>query len=144
MAKIVEIKLPEEFLLKISKLGSDFDYAAEEILKAGGEVALDTVKSKLDQVVGSKTKEPSRSTGELKRSLGVSPVKLGNDGNHNIKVGFSEPRSDGKSNAMLANVIEYGKHGQPAKPFIKPAKTASKKACAAAMEAKFDEVVKKL
>ena len=37
MAK-VDIKMPDEFLLKVSKLGSDFDPVAEKILKAGGEV----------------------------------------------------------------------------------------------------------
>ncbi len=47
------------------------------------------------------------------------------EGNHNIKVGFAEPRSGGGSNAKLANILEYGKHGQPAKPFLKPAKSAS-------------------
>ena len=45
---------------------------------------------------------------------------------------------------MIANILEYGKHGQPAKPFLKPAKSASKSACIAAMQQKFDEEVKKL
>ena len=38
------------------------------------------------------------------------------NGDFNIKVGFSEPRPDGESNAMLASILEYGKSGQPAKP----------------------------
>ena len=37
MAKC-EMKLPEEFLLKISRLGSDFDSVADSVLQAGGEV----------------------------------------------------------------------------------------------------------
>ena len=68
------------------------------------------------------------------QSLGVSPVKLNRDGTRDIKIGFAEPRSDGGSNAKLANILEYGKHGQPAKPFLKPAKTASKAACIRKME----------
>ena len=44
----------------------------------------------------------------------LTPPLVDRDGNHNIKVGFAEPRSDGGSNAMLANIIEYGKSGQPA------------------------------
>lgn len=72
-------------------------------------------------------------TGELESSLGLSTVKLGRDGNHNIKVGFSEPRSDGGSNAKLANILEHGRSGQPAKPFLKPAQTRSKAACIQAM-----------
>ena len=143
MAK-VDVKMPEDFLLKLSRLGSDFDSVAEQVLEAGGEVALAKVRSHLSAVVGSSTKYPSRSTGELESSLGLSPVKLNNKGNHDIKVGFAEPRADGKSNAMLANVLEYGKHGQPAKPFLKPAKSSSKSACEAAMKQKLEEEIKKI
>ena len=140
MAKC-EMKMPEDFLLKISQLGSNFDAVAESVLEAGGEVVLSRVKSNLAGVVGSGTKYDSRSTGELERSLGLSPAKLNRDGNHDIKVGFAEPRSDGGSNAKLANILEYGKHGQPAKPFLKPAKTASRKECIEAMKAKLESEV---
>ncbi len=71
--------------------------------------------------------------------MGLSPVKQDRDGNHNIKVGFSEPRKDGESNAKIANIIEYGKSGQPAKPFLKPAKSASRKPCIEAMKARLEE-----
>lgn len=140
MAKC-EMKMPEDFLLKISQLGSNFDAVAESVLETGGEVVLAKVKSNLAGVVGSGTKYDSRSTGELERSLGLSPAKLNRDGNHDIKVGFAEPRSDGGSNAKLANILEYGKHGQPAKPFLKPAKTASRKECIEAMKAKLESEV---
>ena len=140
----VDIEMPEDFLLKISRLGNDFDKIAESVLEAGAEVVLEKVKSNLSGVVGSNTKYKSRSTGELERSLGVSPVRLNNDGNYDVKIGFSESRSDGKNNAKLANILEYGKHGQPAKPFLKPAKTASKKACTETMKAKLEEEVKRL
>lgn len=143
MAK-VDIKMPDEFLEKMSRLGSNFDAVAESVLEAGGDVVLQKTRSTLSSVVGSGTKYESRSTGELESALGLSPVKMDKDGNHNIKLGFAEPHSDGVSNAMLANILEYGKHGQPAKPFLKPAKSASKSACKAAMVQKLDEEVKKL
>ena len=104
-------KLPEELLRKLSTLGSKMDEISEVVLIAGGKVALDKVQSNLKGVLS------GTSTGELLSSLGLSGVKIDRNGNSNIKVGFSEPRSDGKSNAMIANVIEYGKHNQPAKPF---------------------------
>ena len=143
MAKC-EMKLPEDFLLKISRLGSDFDSVAESVLKAGGEVVLARVRSNLSSVVGRGTKYDSRSTGELEGALGLSPAKLNRSGNHDVKVGFAEPRSDGGSNAKLANIIEYGKHGQPAKPFLKPSKTASRQECIDAMTKALDEEVEKL
>lgn len=142
MAK-VDIKMPDEFLEHISKVGRDFDFIAEKVLETGGEVVLAKTKSNLSAVIGKGTKYESRSTGELESALGVTSVKMDKQGNHNIKVGFAEPRSDGGSNAKIANIIEYGKHGQPAKPFLKPAKRASRKECITAMQNKFEEEVEK-
>ena len=71
-------------------------------------------------------------------------VKIDRNGNSNIKIGFSEPRSDGKSNAMLATVLEYGKSGQPPKPFMKPAQTQSKKECQRVMKEVLEREVSKL
>ena len=143
MAK-AQMMMPEDFLERLSRLGGKSDEIAEKVLTAGGEVVLQKVKSGLASVIGKGTKYDSRSTGELERSLGLSSVKMDRDGNHNIKIGFAEPRSDGGSNAMLANIIEYGKSGQPAKPFLKPAQTSSRKACTSAMIRKLEEEVEKL
>ena len=143
MAK-VQMMMPEGFLDRLSKLGNQSDAIAEKVLEAGGEVVLAKVQSNLSSVIGRGTKYDSRSTGELERSIGLSSVKMDRDGNHNIKVGFSEPRSDGDSNAKIANILEYGKHGQPAKPFLKPAKRTSKSACEEAMKRAFEEEVGKL
>lgn len=143
MAK-VDVKMPEEFLLKLSKLGANTDAVAEKVLKAGGEVVLKRTQANLSAVIGSGLKYDARSTGELEGSLGLTPAKMDRDGNHNIKLGFSEPRSDGGSNAMLANLIEYGKHGQPAKPFLKPAKSASRAECVRVMSQTLEEEIQKL
>lgn len=140
MAKCT-VKLPEELLAKLSKLGTQSDVIAERVLKAGSDVVLAKVKSNLSSVIGSGVKFDKRSTGELERSLGVTPVKVDKEGNHNVKIGFSEPRSDGESNAKIATIIEYGKSGQPPKPFMKPAKSSSKEACASAMKRKLEEEV---
>ena len=143
MAK-VQAKLPEEFLQKLSRLGDRTDEISGRVLEAGGEVVLAKVKSNLSSVVGQGTTYEPRSTGELERSIGLSPVKLDRNGNYNIKIGFSEPRSDGGSNAKIANIIEYGKHGQPAKPFLKPATSATKSVCIEKMKQKFQEEVDKV
>lgn len=143
MAK-VQMTLPDDYLERLSKLGAKSDAIAESVLEAGGDVVLSQVRSNLSASIGNGTKYKSRSTGELEASLGKTSVKTDKSGNHNIKIGFAEPRKDGISNAKLANIIEYGKHGQPAKPFLKPAKSSSKSACIEAMKAKFDEEVSKL
>lgn len=138
------MKMPEDFLLKVSRLADQTDVILPRVLKAGGEVVLDKVKGNLSSAIGRGTKYPSKSTGELMGALGVSPAKQDWDGNFNVKVGFSEPRKDGGSNAKIANIIEYGKHGQPPKPFLKPAKSASRKACIEAMAVKLDEEIRNL
>ena len=143
MAK-VDFKMPEEFLLKVSRLAEKTDEIIPMVLEAGAEVVYDKVKSNLSSVVGKNTKVKSRSTGELESALGVSPAKQDRDGNFNVKIGFAEPRSDGGSNAKLANILEYGKHGQPPKPFLKPAKSRSRGACIEAMTNKLESEIEKL
>ena len=141
----MEIKMPEDFLLKVSRLNEKTDEILPRVLEAGGQVVLERVKSNLSAVIGKGTKIPSRSTGELESALGLSPAKPKRDGSGwDIKVGFAEPRSDGDSNAKIANILEYGKSGQPPKPFLKPAKTQSRKACVETMKSKLDEEVRKI
>ena len=143
MAKAT-IKMPEDFLMKLSRLDEKTDEIIPRVLKAGGDVVKEKVISNLQSVIGKSTKEDSRSTGELLSALGLSSVRQDRDGNFNVKVGFSEPRKDGIKNSMIAGVLEYGKQGQPPKPFLKPAKTASKKPCVDAMIKALDEEVGKI
>ncbi len=143
MAKVT-MKMPEDFLLKISQLADKTDEIIPRVLEAGGEVVEAKVRSNLQSIIGKNTKEKNRSTGELISALGVTSAKQDKNGNFNVKVGFSEPRSDGKSNAMIATVLEYGKSGQPAKPFLKPARTASRKDCIEAMKSKLESEVSRI
>ena len=147
--------LPDDFLKKTEQLADKTDAIIEKSLEAGGKVVLDKVRGNLRAVVGKDLKYTKRSTGELLSSLGLSPVKVDRKGIHNIKLGFNEPRRKqsavkGKrsyntsTNAMIANVIEYGRHGQPAKPFLKPARSSSRAACIQAMNETLEGEIKKL
>ena len=131
-------KLPEDLLKKLSRLSTNMDKVATKALEAGGDVVLKKTKSNLESVVS------NESTGQLLNALGLSPVLVDRNGNYNIKLGFDEYRRDGTSNAMVANIIEYGKHGQPAKPFLKNAKISSKKECEDAMAKKLEEEINKI
>lgn len=137
-------KMPEDFLTKVSTLADKTDEIIPKVLKEGGEVVSAKVKSNLQAVIGKEIKYDSRSTGELIDALGVTPAGVDRNGNYDVKVGFDEPRKDGESNAKIANILEYGKSGQPPKPFLKPAKTASRNACIEAMKKKLDEEINKL
>ena len=138
------MKMPEGFLLKLSRLGEKSDEIISKVLGAGGEIALEKVRSNLASVIGADTKHKSRSTGELADALGLSPVKLSRDGTFNIKIGFAEPRSGGGVNALVAAILEYGKQGQPAKPFLRPARTAARKFVIAEMVKVYEEEFERL
>ena len=136
MAKVT-IKMPTEFLDQLTKAAEKTDTAIPKALEAGGKVVFETMKANLSSAIGRDTKYPSRSTGKLLAALGVSPVKLNDEGNYDVKVGFSEDRE--VSNGKLANILEYGKHGQPPKPILKPTRRSSRKPCIEAMQAALKE-----
>jgi hypothetical protein len=96
--------MPEDFLLKLSALGDRTDEIIPRVLEVGGEVVLEKVKSNLESIVGRGTKTELRSTGELVGALGMTQVRLNREGNHDLKIGFAEPMSDGGSNAKFANI----------------------------------------
>ena len=123
-----KIEMPSGFMDQVAGMGNALDTAIPKALAAGGKVVMAKMKSNLQAAIGRDTKIKSRSTGKLAASLGVSPAKLDRDENLDVKVGFSEGRGD-VSNAMLANLLEYGKHGQPPKPFLKQTKASSRKPC---------------
>lgn len=139
-----KIKMPEDFLLKISNLGENTDLIMNKVLEAGAKVVQDEVDKSLKSVIGKNTKNESHSTDQLQRSLGTSRVLQDRNGNFNIKVGFAENRNDGATNSMIANIIEYGKSNQKAKPFLKPALRKAKEPCIEAMVKTLDEEISKL
>ena len=134
----VKIQMPDKFLDQLAGMGNALDAVIPKALEAGGRVVLEKMKSNLRAAIGRGTKYESRSTGELAAALGLSPTKLNRDGNLDVKIGFSEGRDD-VSNAMLANVLEYGKHGQPPRPFLKQTKSSSRKPSIEAMLASLKE-----
>ena len=158
MAKIkrsVIIQFDDDFSKKLAALGSHTDEILEKAMSAGAEAALPIVRAELQGAIGGDTKVQSRSTGELVDSLGISPVMVDNKGITNVKIGFSEPRRHQYiakkkrsyytvTNAMIANVLEYGKSGQPPRPWLKRAKTQATKVFRAKAQEIIDKEVEKL
>ena len=140
MAKIT-IRMPTAFMDQLAKASEKTDTAIPKALEAGGKVVFEKMKSNLSSAIGRNTNNKSRSTGKLLAALGVSPVKVNDGGNYDVKVGFAEGRGDA-NNAMLANLLEYGKSGQPPKPFLKRTKSASQTPCIEAMQTVLKEELK--
>ena len=134
----VTIKMPTVFMDQLEKAAEKTDSAIPKALEAGGKVVFEKMQANLRSAIGRNTKKKSRSTGKLLAALGVSPVKVNDGGNYDVKVGFDENRGNA-SNAMLANLLEYGKHGQPPKPFLKQTKSSSRNPCIEAMQSVLKE-----
>lgn len=129
----VHIKLPNEFIDALQAASTLLDSAAGEVLQAGASVVEPKLRGNLAVVIG-KGSTPSRSTGQLLGALGTTSVKVNSQGTYNVKVGFAENRSDGRPNALIANVIEYGKSNQPARPFLAPTRSQTRRPATEAMK----------
>lgn len=140
----MKFNMPEDFIKKISSLGDKTDEIIAKVLEAGAEVVETEVRNNLETQIGNNTKQRSKSTGQLISALGTASVRQDKKGVMNVKIGFSENRRDGKKNAMIATVLEYGKSNQKARPFIKPSLRKSKDACINAMIRKLDEEIERL
>ena len=143
MAK-AKFTMPEDFLMRISSLAEHTDEIVPRVLKAGADIVEAQVRENLESVIGSGTKAESKSTGQLIVALGTSAARQDRDGNFDVKIGFAENRTDGKSNAMIANILEYGKEGQPPKPFLTAAVRKSKESATQAMIDKLESEVEKI
>ena len=137
----VTIKMPTTLMDQLAKAAEKTDAAIPKALEAGGKVVYEKMQANLHAAIGRGTKYKSRSTGKLLAAMGVSPVKVNGEGNYDVKVGFAEGRGDA-NNAMLANLLEYGKHGQPPKPFLKRTKSSSQAQCIEAMQTVLKEELK--
>lgn len=129
-----QIKMPTKTLEQFAHITTSMPEIADEAVTAGGRVVEERVRANLSAAIGSGTKGKSRSTGQLLGALGLSPAKVDRKGDHNVKVGFTENRRDGRPNALIANVLEYGKAGQTPRPFLRPARASSRQACLEAMK----------
>lgn len=130
----VQIKLPNDFIDALDSASSLIDNSAEQVLKAGANIVEPRMRANLSAAIGSSTKQPSRSTGQLAKALGTAPVKVNSRGDYNVKVGFAENRDDGRANALIANVLEHGRSNQPARPFLAPTRSQTKRAAITAMK----------
>ena len=130
----VQIKLPNDFIDALDSASSLIDNSAEQVLKAGANIVEPRMRSNLSAASGSSTKQPSRSTGQLAKALGTAPVKVNSRGDYNVKVGFAENRDDGRANALIANVLEHGRSNQPARPFLAPTRSQTRRAAITAMK----------
>ena len=155
MAKMT-VKPPDALIEQLQRLGDQTDRIVSSSLKAAAEPIKRSMQQNCDRVVGRPliVRSPRRlynygvrSTGGLRRAIGISPVKVNRKGDYDVKVGFAGEVPGTKiTYGRLAGLIENGcrKRNQPPRPFVASAKRESAKPAAAAFQKKFDEEVKAL
>lgn len=133
MAKM-QIRLPDGFIDSLNAASSVLDASAQQVLEAGAGVVEPRMRANLAAAIGQGRAGLSRSSGQLQGALGTTPVRVNSHGDHNLKVGFAENRRDGASNALIANVLEHGRSNQPARPFLAPTRTQTRRPAVEAMK----------
>lgn len=128
-----QIKLPTAFIDSLEAASTMLDTAAEEVLQAGASIVEPRMRANLAGAIG-QGRTPSRSTGQLFGALGTTTAKVNSRGDHNVKIGFAENRRDGRSNALIANVLEHGRSNQPARPFLAPTRSQTRRPATEAMK----------
>lgn len=129
-----QIQLPNAFIDALEAVSNVVESSAEKVLSAGANVVEPRLRANLTSAIGSNTKAPSRSTGQLASALGTTSVKVNSRGVYNVKVGFAENRRDGRSNALIANVLEHGRSNQAARPFLAPTRSQTRRPATEAMK----------
>ena len=106
----------DEYAEQLKKLEVNTLSVIKPAVYDGAAVVADEVKRHLRRVVS------SRATGDLERSLGLSPMQ-DSFGFIHTKLGFDGYDRKGAANAPKAYVLERGRRDQPGrrkKPFIRP------------------------
>lgn len=112
----VKIRTSEELIRKLEKLsGEQADEVAKRAVYVGAGFMAEKVKESLRGVVSEKA------TGDLEKSLGITPIKLNRDGDWAAKIGFHGYDRKGVSNILKARILESGSSKQRKRPFFSPA-----------------------
>lgn len=112
----IKIRTSEELIRKLERLsGQDADEVAKRAVYVGAGYMAERVKESLRSVVS------ENATGDLEKSLGITPIKLNRNGDWAAKIGFSGYDRKGTSNILKARVLESGSSKQQKRPFVSTA-----------------------
>lgn len=154
MAKIA-FKAGEDYALKLSRLAGDSERVAKRALYEAADIVADKVRANLEANLKDQSSAGERggtgrknahnqTSGDLLESFGVTPIQLSRDGWWTVKIGFDGYDRKGVANQLKARVMESGSSTIRARPFIRPAVNATKKAAVAAMGRVVDEETEKI
>jgi len=130
----------DEYINKLSQLGSNMTNVAKRAVRAGANPVADEVRKGLETNI----KDPAyvgkkgvglygykinygKSTGDLLNSLGITPPGVDKNGVVNCKIGFEGYDRKGVPNALKARAMESGTSFLKKRPFVRPAVNRAKR-----------------
>ena len=140
MAKIIAMKLGEDYTLKLLRMERLSEDIVKKAIDAGADIVANEVRANLNANLAGST----QSTGALSKALGITPISQDKNGFWNAKVGFGGYDEKGVPNQLKARVMESGSSKVQKRPFVRPAVIATKKAAQDAMQKVVDEELEKI
>lgn len=153
--KRAAIKAGDDYMIKLARLASGSREIAEKAIYAAADIVIDRVRKNLrdnlnDPLSAAKSgtalfkKNDSDRTGDLDRTLGITPIDLDRNGYLNAKIGWDGYDKNGVPNQLKARVMESGSSTIKPRPFVAPAVKATKKAAEEAMNRVINEEIEKI
>ena len=141
----MSIDAGDKYAIKLSQLSVKSEEVAKKAIYAGAEIVADKIKSNLTGVLS------SEATGDLMRSLGITPIDKDKNGNWNAHVGFDGYSGEattnypkGVPNQLKARVLESGSSKQKKRAFVRPAISSTKSAVIKKMNQVIEDELKTL
>lgn len=134
-----ETKVPVELMNKLNALSDDIDNIEDKMLAAATDVLKPEIENNLRKVIRS-----GYETGALAASVSVKKKRTSKEKANiiyfkgTVKRTFKNGKTRTVRNNLKAAVLEYGKQGQPPRPFLRPAVNAKRMEMAEAMERIFE------
>lgn len=150
----MDIKAGDDLIKQLSKLNSNTNKIAKEMVRAGANPVADQIRKNLEANIKDPAyagkgnsespvkKNYGKSSGDLIDALGISPASIDRKGVINAKVGFKGYDSKGVPNALKARAMESGTSKLRKRPFVRPAVNKTKGKCLEEMQKAFDTEIK--
>lgn len=156
-----EFKIGEEYAVKLSRYAAKSDEIAKKAIYTGAGMVADEIRKNIEALPEDEFRHlntgetfkgiPKEQKIDILHGLGVTPIDVDRDGNHNAKIGFdgygsmkTKKYPKGVPNALIARATESGSSVRNKTPFVRPAIKTIKKNAINAMEQVVDEETKKI
>lgn len=127
----------DSLMLSLEQVAAIPDDVAQDMLDAEAQVVEEAqVASAASMLRG------PYSTGQTAASIRRSKLKKDRDGIRMVSITFPGTNDKGERNAAVAFINEYGKRGQPARPFIATANAAAADSAVSEAEKVYDKFLR--